>query len=365
MPQHSLNQLYAQHQSYLYRHGTYTTSAILKLLDRVDARITLNLMDLLEGLSEGEKKALLADSYSTARLVKIRESVRDFAAEVRRNTGTILGQEGRKLAGYSIEHTELLINSLIGEKIAVGVSMSQAHAAAMSRPMLGKHVRDWVKDLEVKVKSDVFGAIREGFLIGESTQEIVKRIRGSVAENKRDGLIFKRNNAITAVVRTSLTHIANIARESALIDMGVERLVWMATLDGRTSKICANLDGKVFKVGKGQRPPAHPNCRSIMQPFIENAEGERPYVADNRSVKNIPKKDRKGKIGRVDVNTNYPEWFKNQSAGFQREWLGKKRYDLYKKGNYPLSKFVDPKGREYTIDRLRELDKRTFIDLGL
>lgn len=50
---------------------------------------------------------------------------------------------------------------------------------------------------------------------------------------------------------------------------------------------------------------------------------------------------------------------------YQKEWLGPKRYKLYKEGQFDFDKFFDPKGRLYTLDELRELDERTFKILGL
>ena len=50
---------------------------------------------------------------------------------------------------------------------------------------------------------------------------------------------------------------------------------------------------------------------------------------------------------------------------FQREWLGEKRYKLFKEGHYSIDKFVDPLGRQYTLAELRILDEKTFKNLGI
>ncbi len=41
-----------------------------------------------------------------------------------------------------------------------------------------------------------------------------------------------------------------------------DRYVWSSIIDSRTSETCLELDGRIFLVGRGPRPPAHPNCRS-------------------------------------------------------------------------------------------------------
>ncbi|HAV5351969.1 TPA: phage head morphogenesis protein, partial [Acinetobacter baumannii] len=50
---------------------------------------------------------------------------------------------------------------------------------------------------------------------------------------------------------------------------------------------------------------------------------------------------------------------------FQREWLGPKRFKLYKDGKFDFDKFFDPEGRFYSLDDLRKLDEKAFKKLGL
>lgn len=109
------------------------------------------------------------------------------------------------------------------------------------------------------------------------------------------------------------------------------------------------------------------NCRTIQVGCDKDGkiDGKRPFVADTRSVKDIPKDQRDGIIGQVDANTTYPQWFARQSAEFQKEVLGATKYKLYKDGGFTLDKFVDPLGKEYTIAELRALDEKTFKELGL
>ncbi|MDR8438811.1 phage head morphogenesis protein, partial [Acinetobacter baumannii] len=61
----------------------------------------------------------------------------------------------------------------------------------------------------------------------------------------------------------------------------------------------------------------------------------------------------------------FKEFFKKTDDFFQREWLGPKRYKLYKEGKFDFDKFFDPEGRLYTLDQLRKLDEQTFMELGL
>lgn len=61
-------------------------------------------------------------------------------------------------------------------------------------------------------------------------------------------------------------HFHNAADVAAYKAAGVRQYEFIATLDNRTSAVCAGLDGKVFDIGDAQTgvnyPPMHPNCRS-------------------------------------------------------------------------------------------------------
>jgi len=161
--------------------------------------------------------------------------------------------------------------------------------------------------------------------------------------------------------------------------LGITHVRFMATLDGRTSKLCASLDGKRWRViDPHPVPPLHPNCRSIVQPVLDDASdsiGMRPFVRSlkvtgrdgQRTFRPIGKmtpkqrEDAGLKGGQVAAKTTYAKWFADQDAAYQREWLGGKRYRLYKEGGYTLDRFVDPvAGRQYSLAELRLRDAETF-----
>ena len=106
------------------------------------------------------------------------------------------------------------------------------------------------------------------------------------------------------LVRTESNFIANQAEHDAYKRLGVEEYQYIATLDTRTSKLCRELDGRVFNVEDGKpgvnMPPMHPNCRSttIM------------YDADF-PIKSRAARDENGKLISVPGNTTYADWVDN------------------------------------------------------
>lgn len=362
--------LQAEHAAYLLRYGTYAANQALALLRRSEARLNSQIRDLLDDFTEADRQKFLRGSFKAKRLVALRESVRELSAEIAKAARDSINENGKALAEYEAEHTlkSLKVAGVTG--LGEGVAAGQVFAAAMSKPMIGVHVRDWVSDLDKNTSRMIFGAIREGLVLGETNSSIVRRIKGSADLKFKDGLLYNRKRGIETVVRTSMSHIASVSQAAALEAAEVEEYYLSVVFDGRTSKICAawNPGGslKYYKTkGNNPKPPFHPNCRTIMQARIrDNARITKPFVADDRPVSKIPKSERDGKIGRTTSPT-FGSWFKGRDAEFQRNWLGETKYKLYKDGKYTLDRFVDPTGAAYNISELRALDTKTFARIGL
>ena len=109
---------------------------------------------------------------------------------------------------------------------------------------LYQHCEHFAKDLRENL---VVGLIR-----GESLERMAARIQN------RMGVAY---SAAKRLVRTETAYIYEQATKDAYEKCGVEWYEFLATLDGRTSEICRELDGKHFKVkdmmpGKNA-PPMH------------------------------------------------------------------------------------------------------------
>lgn len=106
------------------------------------------------------------------------------------------------------------------------------------------------------------------------------------------------------LVRTEVNHFNNEADAMAYEEMNVDKYVFLATLDTRTSTICQSLDNKVFelkerKVGENY-PPMHPNCRSKTRAYM----GEEIEKTLKRRARNPIT----GKNEIID-NMSYEEWY--------------------------------------------------------
>ena len=90
-----------------------------------------------------------------------------------------------------------------------------------------------------------------------------------VADELHDKLVVSYNEAMR-LARTEMNYVANQSTLDTYTDLGVEYYEYMAVIDSRTSKVCRDLDGKVFKVEDAEvgvnYPPLHPLCRSTTVP---------------------------------------------------------------------------------------------------
>ena len=120
-------------------------------------------------------------------------------------------------------------------------------------------LESFIKNWSDSERNRISGIIRTGSLLGETLQDIAKKVNQTLDKTTR------RNN--NAVVRTSINHISNQAKK-ALYDANQDIIAgheWVAKIDSRTSDICKGLDGEIFLYDDDKPdlyPPAHPNCRS-------------------------------------------------------------------------------------------------------
>lgn len=106
------------------------------------------------------------------------------------------------------------------------------------------------------------------------------------------------------IVQTEHAATCSQARLDSFKELGVEKYLYVATLDNRTSEICREMDGKVFdvedyKVGE-TAPPLHPRCRSTTAPYYDDVADLMLRAARNPQT---------GKTELVDYAT-YEEWRK-------------------------------------------------------
>lgn len=198
--------------------------------------------------------------------------------------------------------------------------------------------------------NDIVRVVKDGVTQGLPVSEISDNVLAiSQTLHKRQ---------LDVVVRTITNQVSQTARQLTIYantDI-VKGIIWVSTLDGRTSGSCRSLDGKKFPVSVGPRPPIHWNCRSTTVPFIKE-EHSLPLKADRPSIGADGKKD-------VDSRRTYNSWLKRQPASFQDDVLGPTRGKLFREGGLSMDKFVDRNYQELSLDQLKRKEPLAFEKAG-
>lgn len=358
-----------RHGTYLHRASSAVVNEIIRHLDRSSAEMVSELRDRLENLTPAEAAAFAAGRITTSRLKGIENLIARFVEEFGELLDSAFMPTARNLIEYENGFTAEML-SRAGIEGAVPKA-SEAWKAVLATPVAGSTIQVMLDEIPRNLEKRVRSTIRQGLADGQSASDIATAIRGTAALRRKDGVLQTTRNAIDRTVRTARSVVSAQAAAQTYQALDVEEVVWTATLDGRICKTCADRDGVVYRADKPHpMPPAHPNCRCFLAPKLaDDAVGKRPYVraekvkGEFRSIGRMTKKQRREaglEVGQVSASTRFPTWFANQDAAFQREWLGPKRYELYRKGGYSLDRFVDPRGAELTIDQLRQKDRETF-----
>lgn len=168
------------------------------------------------------------------------------------------------------------------------------------------------KDREKLVKA-LDDIVVKGLAVGDNydkmSDKLAKRMDTSKSNAKR-------------LIMTESARMENEGLLSYYQRIGAKQLIFVATLDMKTSEICRAMDGQIIPIEEARIglnvPPLHPYCRSVISPHYEgNEPGDRVY----RDVET-------GKTKKGEYRT-YKEYLEEELGNKeQAEALASKRNDL-------------------------------------
>jgi SPP1 gp7 family putative phage head morphogenesis protein len=240
-------------------------------------------------------------------------------------------------------------------------SLTAAKGATITLPN-GEVVEKAFRGIAVDQAERFSQVVRNGLLTGETTPSIAKRLIGNLQFGEEAKTVRQlvaaggqatavADNQVMALVRTSINQVANSASQQvyeANQDI-TKKYRYVATLDSRTSSICAALDGREFEYGKGPMPPQHFNCRSTTVPIID------PDILPPSTIAKRASAD-----GPVPINTSYGQWLKDQPLKTQQDVLGPGKVPYFNRlvdkygARDAMAKLVRDDGSELTLDQLRK-----------
>lgn len=347
-----------RHALGLERYGNGVVYRVIGKLNEADKRLYTELVQALEGTGS---------SFKIERLESLLGSVRAANAAAFEQAGRELTESLKSFVEYELSYQRQMLSTAIPVSFA-SISPTQVFAAAYAQPFrvskngavpMAQYLTG-LTDARVKAVRD---AVSLGFLEGQTTDQIVRKIKGTKASNYADGLMERSRRDIEGMVRTALNHTANVAQQKTFEANSDVMKGWMfhATMDGRTSITCASLNGKVYPIGKGPIPPLHINCRSAATPITKSFKEmgiDLPEIV-------MVGKTRATMDGQIPAETTFTDWLKSKPAGFQDEVLGVTRGKLFRANEIEVDRFTNNKGVVYSLDQLRQRDAELFTKAGL
>ena len=310
---------------------------------------------------ERETKALLRDEELTAlskkklkeKLVALKQISKGIYTEANKKILASMKDFAEYEAGFTLRMLDSAVEAEI-KAASASLLETEVFTKRIAFGLRGElTIAQALTQFSVKKSREIVQVVRDGIVQGLTNSEIQKNIGRATTR-------VQAHQAKT-LVRTITNHASSSARTAmfkANKDV-IKEVKYTAVLDSRTTSICGGLDGKVFPIGQGPRPPMHWNCRSITTPVIKKEFDAVPDVKGSRFARN---EDGKSNVG---GQTTYNSWLRKQSPGFQEEVLGTKRAKLFRDGGLRMDKFTDKNFKELNLKQLKRREPLAFDKAGL
>jgi SPP1 gp7 family putative phage head morphogenesis protein len=341
-------------------------------LERLKAGETIRALAFLRDEVNPLLRSLLADRLSLieergrdigpATTARLETMSREIEATIAAGYAKIVDDQVRgRLPRIGKLETEWQVESLrasIPDELArmdpVRFSFSLASPETVARivetqPLaMGRSITGFWDRASASYAAKAHDVVRAGVVAGQSSSEITRRVMSGI------GSPASRAAAdAESIVRTSVNHVSTEVREETwkANDDIVKGVIYIATLDTSTTYVCRSLDGQVFPIDKGPRPPQHFNCRSTTSVVLKSL---RELGIGKSEAESLSKATRASMNGQVPASTRYYDWLRDQDERVQDLALGKRRADLWRSGAVSDSDLVDFRGRPVSIEKLEK-----------
>lgn len=134
----------------------------------------------------------------------------------------------------------------------------------LRNPWSGEHFSERIWKNTDKLAEQVIEVVTGGFESGISYKKMANQLAARMEVGKF---------AASRLIRTEATYMANAAEIESYKEAEIEKYMFVATLDMRTSHICQDLDGQIFLVSEARAgvnlPSMHPFCRSTTRAILD------------------------------------------------------------------------------------------------
>ena len=162
--------------------------------------------------------------------------------------------------------TRMAVNGAVGvDVMSVGISETVMRELARDTVILGAPSAEWWSRQETDLTRRFADTMRKGVIAGETTDQLIRRVRGTKAAEFTDGIMQASRRNAAALVRTSLSAVSAAAREATYQanDDVIRGTQHISVLDGRTTVICLAYSGASWDL-EGNPLPDSP----VVQPYL-------------------------------------------------------------------------------------------------
>ena len=346
------------HALFVSRYGTGAARRMVKTLNESDAELTARLLVAMDSLGR--------DGFTVNRLESLLGSVREVNHTAVQGAFGTLADELLAFASHEVGYQHDLFNELLPQAVLrhyplAAITPDMAYAAAMYRPFQGRLLKEWADNLETDRLTRVSNAVRSGYMNGDATEQIARKVRGTATNNYQDGALQMSRANATSITKTAVSHVAAVARDSfaeANSDI-LDCKQWLSTLDNKTTSTCIirdrkkyTLDGKPVghKIAYLQGPGRiHFCCRST-ETLVTKSWRELGIDSDEMDAGTRASMD-----GQVPEETTYLDWLARQSPDRQDQVLGVERGRMYRAGELNLSEMFTDNGEWLTLVDIKNI----------
>ncbi|MBC1499397.1 minor capsid protein [Listeria weihenstephanensis] len=129
----------------------------------------------------------------------------------------------------------------------------------LDTPWSGQTYSDRIWNNYEEMRKALHESLTQGLVNGTGNAKMTREFK-KIYDNKRAN--------ISRLIRTESTYVMNRSAVISYIKDGYKRYEFMAYVDGRTSRICIEHDGKTYFLSEAlagiNLPPLHPHCRSTI-----------------------------------------------------------------------------------------------------
>lgn len=329
-----------------------TRDEAINLLSEADSKDFEKLLEAYKNKTGAQKREVLAEleapAYKTRmkRLDDIDKSINRLINTIASKERDAIGKTMRKVYESSYHHAVYEAARMSGLDLQTGPIDEGALETILKKKWSGQNYSERVWNNTQKVAD----ALKEELMIGALTGKTEKEMTDSINEQFLSG-----RNKARRLVRTESSYIHNEAHFQAYKDYGIEEYRFVATLDLRTSQICRERDGSVYRVNDKKigvnAPPMHPWCRSTT---IMNLDDETMH-----NLERFARDPVTGERMKVPADETYKEWYQRmvEKHGAEAINTAGKSTKNYSSDKVQYQNYINVLGNKFVPDTLEEFQK--------